>query len=180
MFNPKACIDAAKGMLNREYKFGAKWDQKDYSPPGPTDCSNFVRWALSQGGATSCPDGSWNQYLDSYDIRNPAPGDLKFLGDIDNGGRMLSTHHVVMLQDEDTVIEARGEPYNRVINRPRAAWDAQKGTSKWRRPKSIDRANQEGRNDSADTSTASRVTGGNDDLEGNAGSDVQKAEPGVG
>lgn len=131
-------LRAAWTRLGSAYLLGGKWPLEQAAPTGPIDCSGFVRWAYAQGGLI-IPDGSYNQFADSKDIVAPdlpLPGDLGFFRD--EQGRI---HHVGMLYDEEQVIEARGNPYNAVIFRPRAAWEAWREFTGWRRPNTWRMAN---------------------------------------
>ena len=124
-------LEAARSMLGREYKFGAKWPLDNPDPEGPVDCSGFVRWCFAMGGK-KIPDGSYEQYRTSRELNNirgerPNPCDLGFFL------RQGVAHHVGILEDDYWVLEARGNPYERVIRRPRAKWEAFHEFSGWRR-----------------------------------------------
>lgn len=125
--NKQAILDSAYNGLGRPYLLGAKWALGDSEPTGPVDCSGFIRWCYHQGGLV-IPDGSKFQYRATEPVEGePIPTDLAFF--IREG----VTHHVGMLFDKDWVIEARGNPYNKVIRRPRKKWEAFNEFSGWRR-----------------------------------------------
>ena len=106
-------------MLGRPYLLGAKWRQDDPSPTGPIDCSGFVRWLYSRIGL-NIPDGSYDEILACHkDVAKPQIGDLGFFKNAQG-----VVDHVGMVYDEYLMIEARGEPYNEVITRPRSKWEA--------------------------------------------------------
>lgn len=109
------------------YKYGAKWDLKAKNPVGPVDCSGFVRWVYFQNGIL-IPDGSANQYAATKPTDNPQRGDLGFFKHEDSG----RIYHVGILYSPEWVIEARGEPYNMVLTRPRAKWEAYHRFTGWR------------------------------------------------
>ena len=122
----KFVIHEAGRMLGRPYLLGAKWKLDEPNPTGPIDCSGFVRWALSRGGIV-IPDGSYDEILACHkDVGEPLPGDLGFFkskeGVID---------HVGLVYDDYIVIEARGEPYNEVIIRPKRKWEAYELFAGW-------------------------------------------------
>lgn len=116
------CAWKQRGM---PYKFGAKWKLNDPKPTGPIDCSGFVRWVYFQNDIL-IPDGSWNQYDTTAPTESPRPGDLGFFL------RDSRVYHVGILYSDKWVIEARGNPYNKVITRPRANWEAYERFSGWR------------------------------------------------
>lgn len=125
--NKQEILDHAFLALGRPYLFGAKWALADDEPKGPVDCSGFIRWCYHKGGLV-IPDGSFYQYRATEPVDGvPAPTDLAFFL------REGTPHHVGMLFDNDWVIEARGEPYNKVIRRPRKKWEAFHEFSGWRR-----------------------------------------------
>ena len=116
----------ADGMLGREYLLGAKWILAMREPFGPIDCSGFSRWVLWQAGIV-IPDGSYNQIrvcvkLPASLQKTPPPLSLGFYA---KDGENVD--HVVIARDDVNVIEARGEPYNAVINRPIERWLQQPG-----------------------------------------------------
>ena len=116
----------ADTRLGRAYLLGAKWALADKDPQGPIDCSGFSRWVLWQAGIV-VPDGSYNQIKVCTKIpasiqKTPPPLCLGFYEG--SGG---AVDHVVIARDDVNVIEARGVPYNAVINRPIAKWLAQPG-----------------------------------------------------
>ena len=116
-------------QLDKPYKFGAKWPLGDPNPQGPLDCSSLSRWAYSRVGIY-IPEGSTAQFLASHPVDIAALGDLGFFRN-DKG-----IHHVgILLGDE--VIDARGDPYNKVITRPRAKWEAWKEFTGWHRPDAV-------------------------------------------
>ena len=131
MFDLQKCLNLAHSKLGTPYKLGAEWDLKDPDPQGPVDCSEFVEWAYAQGGMR-IPDGAHNQYLKTVPDLAPAPGSLGFFKAGD-----APCHHVGMMYDKDNVIEARGEPYNKVILRPIKKWEAWKDFTGWRKFKEI-------------------------------------------
>jgi cell wall-associated NlpC family hydrolase len=120
-----AAVARAKAQLGKPYLLDAKWEINDENPVGPVDCSGFSKWVLAPCGNT-LPDGSYNQIkvctkLDGAQLTSPPPLCLGFFE------QTVIVDHVIVVQDEENVIEARGEPYNAVINRPIAKWLAQAG-----------------------------------------------------
>lgn len=113
-------LHEAGRMLGRPYLLGAKWPLDAQDPVGPIDCSGFVRWVYSRGGL-SLPDGSYNQVNMCKPVANKdaEPGDLAFFK-AGNG----TIDHVGIVYDAHLMIEARGNPYNEVITRPRSKWEA--------------------------------------------------------
>lgn len=111
-------LHEAGRMLGRNYLYGAKWTLDSPSPEGPIDCSGFVRWVYSRGGI-SIPDGSSSMYSVTTEVSKPQIGDLGFFKDIKN-----VIDHVGIVYDDFLMIEARGNPYDEVIVRPRSKWEA--------------------------------------------------------
>lgn len=105
-------------QLGKGYLFGCKPSPSDLNP-FEFDCSGLVHWCYAQLGLT-VPEGSEDQFEASVHIDTPVIGDLAFF----RADGSSTTHHVGMLFDDSSVIEARGSPYNRVINRPREKWEA--------------------------------------------------------
>ena len=124
----QSVVDAGMQMQTRPYLFGAKWPLDNPNPPGPIDCSGFVRWCYYQGAALTIPDGSWGQYSESQPIPAPLNGDIGFFKHQIGG----EVHHVGILAGQ-LVLEARGDNYGCVILRPRAAWEAWREFTGWRR-----------------------------------------------
>lgn len=121
----------ARGMLGRPYLLGAKWRPEENNPQGPIDCSGITLWSYGRDGVV-LPDGSYNQFLQCVPCSNPLPADLGFFRNAEG-----NIHHVGMINDEDTVIEARGAPYNAVILRPRKNWEAWPEFTGWMRLKGV-------------------------------------------
>lgn len=126
-----------RDMIGCPYKYGAKWHLGDPDPVGPVDCSGFTRWAFSRIGVY-IPHGSHAQYLSSSQWGEPGLG---YLGFWKNGA---AVHHVGILLG-DQVIEARGCdkhmghsaqtcPYNQIVLRPRAKWEAWREFTGWLLP----------------------------------------------
>ena len=94
------------------------------------DCSGLSRWVIGQGRDEAgrqiiLPHGSVAQILACQAIATkPLPLDLGFA---DLSGSDNKPDHVVIVYDENTVIEARGDPYGKVIRRPIIKWEDQKG-----------------------------------------------------
>lgn len=125
---PQAVIEAAE-MLGSPYLLGAKWEPGTprANLRGPVDCSGFSRWVLAIAGI-QIPDGSYCQIdvcsrLPEDQQSNPPALSLGFYRN--PAGTVVD--HVVVSVGTGVVIEARGEPYNCVILRPVAAWNAQPG-----------------------------------------------------
>lgn len=118
------------GQLGKSYLFGAKPLQTNLNP-SQFDCSGFVTWCYGQLGII-VPDGSVDQFEASVHVDSPLVGDLAFFKR--EGGPI---HHVGMFYDDEFVAEARGEPYNRVITRPRKIWEAWHEFVGWNRFKSL-------------------------------------------
>lgn len=118
----------ARSQVGKPYVFGAEVDLKDPDPKA-FDCSEFIQWVFNQAGFV-VPDGSQNQYAASIPVTpgHEAVGDVGFFKKGDK-----PVHHVGLLCSHGEVIDARGEPHNAVIVRPRAKWDAWKEFTGWRR-----------------------------------------------
>lgn len=105
--------------------------------PSEFDCSGLARWIIGQGVPTDgkriiLPHGTIEQIKFCIPIsREPFPLDLGF-ADLDESGE---PDHVIvyygMNSGVQTVVEARGKPYGRVIERPRDKWESQKGFLGW-------------------------------------------------
>jgi len=129
MIDRAKIILAAQGRLGMPYLFGAKWRLIDDEPNTAVDCSGYVRWCFYRGGVT-IPDGSQGQYAYSRGLsvsEVPRAGDLGFF--LRNG----APYHVGIYEDTANVLEARGEPFNKVIRRPVKKWEAFSAFSGWRR-----------------------------------------------
>ena len=121
IMDEKRFRNIGKLQIGKLYKFGSKWCLNETDPKGPVDCSGFSKWMLSQFGI-DIPEGSDAQFAHCV-LLNPQSqartGDLAFFrmpdGDIT---------HVGLVFDEKDMIEARGAPFNAVILRPRAKWEA--------------------------------------------------------
>lgn len=117
-------------QLGKPYKFGFKPASSD---PSPThfDCSALVHWLYAHCGQ-NVPDGSQNQFEASSPVQVPKLGDVGFFR---KPG--CPTHHVGLYWTNVNVLEARGEPYNAVIYRPVAKWEAWCEFTGWRRFKAL-------------------------------------------
>jgi cell wall-associated NlpC family hydrolase len=116
-----------RALLGRPYKLGSKWVVTDPEPTGPIDCSGFSRWFIFRCLSVLIPDGSYNQInfcerLPDEQQKCPPPLSLGFFA---KDGKDVD--HVVVVFDDMSVIEARGEPYNAVILRPIQKWLDQPG-----------------------------------------------------
>lgn len=123
---PQSIIEAVE-MLGSPYLLGAKWapGTPNANLRGPVDCSGFSRWVLAKAGK-NIPDGSYNQIgvCDrAPDQDNPPALALGFY----QAPGSAEIDHVVVSTGTGVVVEARGAPYNCVILRPVAAWNAQPG-----------------------------------------------------
>lgn len=118
-------LSLAQSQLGKPYIFGieVKLDDPD---PKAFDCSEFVEWCY-HGAGVKIPDGSKAQFEAMAPAEDPKPGDLGFFGDAERG-----IYHVGILFDDTRVIEARGEPYGKVIFRPVIAWREYKNFKGWR------------------------------------------------
>jgi hypothetical protein len=134
-------IDRVRGMLLRQlgklYELGAKWPVTDTDPQSAIDCSGLSRWIIAQGRDRGgrqviLPHGSYNQIrvCKALGVQRPLALDLGFAA---LHGK--EPDHVVVRYDDMWVIEARGKQpghdYDKVIKRPAAVWDAQKGFLGW-------------------------------------------------
>lgn len=123
----KKIAEAAKGQLDKPYKFGFQIANLDDPSPLAFDCSEFVRWAYHQAGL-KIPDGSYNQYEFCVPTDTPKPGDLGFFKetrDVNDASRKVGEiYHVGMFYDNIRMVEARGKPNDKVIFRPMVAWRA--------------------------------------------------------
>jgi cell wall-associated NlpC family hydrolase len=131
-------IRVAMERIHREYLFGAKWPLNNMNPQGAIDCSGFTRWCYWRGGYT-IPEGSQEQFDETIPIEHPLSGDLGFFAHVGEDGKpdLKKIHHVGIFNSSD-VIEARGEPYNQVILRPSAKWEAWKEFTGWRRFREVE------------------------------------------
>lgn len=137
-------IEAAQKQLGKPYAIGYKdsagrwvvrgkpsiWD----ADPREFDCSGYSKWVIGQTGIV-LPDGCHDQIRKCNKISTAAkPLDLGF-ADLHGGDG--EPDHVIVVEDEGTVLEARGaqagHDYGKVIRRPRSAWEAQKGFMGWYR-----------------------------------------------
>ena len=141
----RVCELALK-MKDRPYQFGAKWPLTDTNPQAPVDCSGFSRWIIGQGRDAHgrqivLPHSCINQIkvCKPLALERPLVLDLGFADLIGQDG---APDHVVVRISESLVIEARGCkthlghkpelcPYKKVVLRPAAVWDAQKGFMGW-------------------------------------------------
>lgn len=129
----KLLIDLARQHLGAPYFLGAKWPLDKTAPQGPIDCSGFVRWLYKQASGILVPDGSYHQYDASEPVLAPLPGDLGFFRD-----HMGVIDHVGLIADDQDMIEARGEPFHKVLLRPRAKWEAWPLFTGYRRFRSVE------------------------------------------
>ena len=118
-----------RAQLGKLYRFGAEVRMDDPDPK-EWDCSELVEWIFAQFGI-KVPDGSWKQYEASYPITKEEArlGDLAFF----KRKGADRTHHVGIVLDGENMIEARGEPYMRVILRPRKIWEKWQDFAGYRR-----------------------------------------------
>lgn len=122
--------------IGYEDKTTKKWMVKgkpsiSNSEPADFDCSGLSRWACGQGMDENrrvivLPHGCIEQlkFCEPLGNQRPRPFDLGFA---DLRGGDGAPDHVVIVIDNANVIEARGNPIGKVITRPIAAWEAQKG-----------------------------------------------------
>jgi len=113
-------------QVGKPYIFGVETNLKDPNPKA-FDCSELVEWLYAQVGVV-VPDGSMNQYNQSVPVTDPRLGDVGFFKKPNS-----PTHHVGVLWNDKWVLEARGEPFNKVFLREKARWDAWKEFTGWRR-----------------------------------------------
>lgn len=133
MIDREELLRVAQSRIGNPYLLGGKWALKDGNPQGPIDCSGYVRWCYAQIGIL-LPDGCDAQFASCRLVTKVLPGDLGFFR---NDGSQVDMHHVGMVFDDNKVIEARGAPYNQVIFRPRAKWEAWKDFTGWMRPYAV-------------------------------------------
>lgn len=118
-----------EAQIGKPYIYGAT---ADISCPNPVafDCAELVYWLYGQVGLkiSNYSDGQFRASVPS----TPRLGDLGFF----RVGKE-PTHHVGIWWNKDNVLEARGEPYNKVIYRPVQKWEAWKEFTGWRRPISV-------------------------------------------
>lgn len=117
-------------QLGKPYVFGAVAGADNFDPVA-FDCSELVRWLYARVGV-KVPDGSDFQYKASVPIKAPKLGDLGFFKAPDK-----PCHHVGIWWDSKQVLEARGHPWDKVIYRPVAKWEAWKEFTGWRRPVTV-------------------------------------------
>jgi cell wall-associated NlpC family hydrolase len=116
-----ALIKLALSKLGTPYLFGGKWPlNSDDTGSQGIDCSGFVRWCYARSNNIILPDGSYSQYDASDPCDDPLPGDVAFFRNADSG----DIDHVGMVANDEYMVEARGKPFNQVILRPRAKWEA--------------------------------------------------------
>ena len=133
MLDRERLIKLAVSRLGNPYRFGAKWRLSNPDDRGNIDCSGFTRWLYYQAGV-SIPEGSQAQYEGSVPVAIPLKGDLGFFWSSED---KKIVNHVGLIADEEYIIEARGKPYNEVILRPRAKWEAYSLFTGYRRPSSL-------------------------------------------
>ena|SRR3990167_5120999 len=138
-----------RAQIGKPYAIGGPDSRGDWITRGkphindtnPTsfDCSGLSRNVIAQG--RNClgerivlPHGTIDQVKFCIPLaRAPKPLELGF-ADLDGSGQV---DHVVIAYDGVIVIEARGKPFHRVIERPIARWEAQKGFLGWWSPPGI-------------------------------------------
>lgn len=120
-------------QVGKPYNFGVETKLTDPDPQA-FDCSELVEWLYAQVGVT-VPDGSMNQYEGSEPIKDQHSAQLGDVGFFMHPGQ--PTHHVGILWDDKWVLEARGNPYNKVFLREKAKWDAWHEFTGWRRLKAL-------------------------------------------
>lgn len=125
--------DLITSQLGKNYLFGAKPSPENGNPK-EFDCSGFVYWAYGRALGIVLPQGSWEQYDASVPIKIPQCGDVGFFKHVEAPSNV---YHVGVLLSATLVIEARGDPYNKVITRPRAIWEKWVNFTGWRRFKSV-------------------------------------------
>ena len=140
--------DLLLAQMGKPYAIGGIVDGKwvvrgkpgvDTADPVDFDCSGLVAWGIAQGRDEDgrriiLPQGTYNQVKVCRPVGLPLPLDLGF-ADLHPPGGVVD--HVVIKISDTLVIEARSTPYNKVITRPIAAWDKQKGFLGWWRPPGI-------------------------------------------
>lgn len=98
-------------------------DDKD---PKEFDCSGLSRWIIAQGICRNglrivLPHGTIEQLKACIPIaRPPRALDLGF-ADMDGSGQ---PDHVIIAYSSQIAIEARGKPFNKVIERPISKWES--------------------------------------------------------
>jgi cell wall-associated NlpC family hydrolase len=113
-------------QLGKPYIFGAVADIT-CDDPVAFDCAELVYWLYGKVGI-KVPSYSDGQFKASLPCLDPKPGDLGFFK---KGPE--PTHHVGILWWGGQVLEARGDPYNKVIFRPQDKWVKWKEFTGWRR-----------------------------------------------
>lgn len=113
-------------QIGKPYSFGKENKPGDINALA-WDCSELVESAFAYIGIV-VPDGSQNQYLASAAVTLPQFGDIGFFKKHEQ-----PTHHVGILLNQNEVIEARGEEWQKVIIRPREKWEQWKDFTGWRR-----------------------------------------------
>ncbi len=125
-------VALAVSKVGRPYGYGSKWALSEPSPTGAVDCSGFIRWLYARSAGIVLPDGSYNQYDATDPCQDPLPGDVGFFRNSDG-----LIDHVGMIANDEYMVEARGEPFNHVILRPRSKWEAWPEFTGYRRFKAV-------------------------------------------
>lgn len=120
------------GQIGKPYVFGVEVKLSDQNPRA-FDCSEFVEWGFAQIGI-KVPDGSFNQYEQSVPVETVCQfGDLGFFKKPDGG----PVYHVGILLNCLSVIEARGNPANKVKLTPISEWINYPNFAGFRRLKAV-------------------------------------------
>jgi cell wall-associated NlpC family hydrolase len=113
-------------QLGKPYIFGAVADIT-CDDPVAFDCAELVYWLYGKVGI-KVPNYSDGQFKASLPTLDPKLGDIGFFK-----RKTEPCHHVGLWFSPTQVLEARGEPYNKVIFRPVHKWEAWKEFTGWRR-----------------------------------------------
>jgi len=113
-------------LIGTKYRYGAETSLAEW-PPVDIDCSELVELVNARRGIP-CPDGAHNQWLESYCVDAPRPGDLGFWQDRKKArpGRH-GIYHVGIIFSDTMMIEARAKDkkgrFGEVIYRSRYRWE---------------------------------------------------------
>lgn len=139
-------VELLRDQVGKKYAIGSmgedgKWitrGKPDVSNKDPHEfeCSGLSRWIIAQGRDRHLkqillPHGSYNQIKVCTAVGSEKwmPLDLGFSDSVNDSDDKID--HVIIRINEKSVIEARGKPFNGVVQRPVSAWEAHKGFFGW-------------------------------------------------
>lgn len=130
-------VEFAQSFLGTPYRFGVEIFWEDGKKPKEVDCSELIELIYNHF-KIQMPDGAYAQYKHCLPLEmgeRVSPGDLGFYGhraDIASWNPH-GINHIGCLISKAEILEARGEPHNKVIITYREIWERHENFLEYRK-----------------------------------------------